>query len=224
MLLGQLGRARLRDAREILFSACHEEPRAGVVRDVEVEADDQLVARLCAGDRTAFRRLYAVYRAPTFRFLARLTGRRDWAEDLHQETWLRIARGCPRLSPDTRLSAWVFAVARNVHRTARRRAAVTAILRAEWLVGAAPGSDVTVDDPTCGDLERALRALPVRHREVLLLLGVEGLDVRQAAEALGLHPDAVRQRLSRARAALEHVLRLQDDLPADRPRTPKEIT
>ena len=62
------------------------------------------------------------------------------------------------------------------------------------------------DDPACRDLERALASLPDIHREVLLLVGVEGLDVAQAAAVLSIRPDAARQRLARARAALAEAL------------------
>jgi len=72
------------------------------------------------------------------------------------------------------------------------------------------------DDPTCRDLERALAALPEIHREVLLLVGVEGLDIKQAAAVLAIGHDAGRQRLARARAALAEALAEDEQISIER--------
>ena len=154
----------------------------------------------------AFRELYARFAQASFGFLRRLAGRRDAAEDLHQEVWLSIARNAARLAPDTDLAAWIFTVARNRFVSSRRRADVAAPgpdagELAQIASGAAPA-----DDPGCRDLERALASLPEMHREVLLLVGVEGLEIAQAAAVLAIRPDAARQRLARARAALAEAL------------------
>jgi RNA polymerase sigma-70 factor (ECF subfamily) len=145
-------------------------------------------------------------RSASFGFLLRLCGRRDAAEDLNQDVWLSIARHAARLAPDTDLPAWIFTVARNRFLSSRRRAdvVVPATEPADVdLRAAAPGP---TDDPACRDLERALAGLPDVHREVLLLVGVEGLEVAQAAAVLSIRPDAARQRLARARAALAEAL------------------
>ena len=168
---------------------------------VEAPSDDGLIERLRRGDRAAFRVLYARYAQPTFRFLRRLTGRRDAAEDLHQETWMRVARSQEKLWADSDLGAWIFAIARNTFVSSRRRAA-TGPVRDDH----AEAVTATDDDPACVDLERALVRLPVAQRELLLLVGVEGLDVARVATILELREDAVRQRLSRARTALAEAL------------------
>ena len=169
-------------------------------------ADAALVDRLRRGERAAFRELHARFAQASFGFLLRLAGRRDVAEDLHQEVWISIARHAAQLAPDTDLAAWIFTVARNRFVSSRRRADVidpgpdaTAVAD----VGAGPPAS---DDPGCRDLERALASLPDIHREVLLLVGVEELDVAQAAAVLEIRPDAARQRLARARAALADAL------------------
>jgi RNA polymerase sigma-70 factor (ECF subfamily) len=168
--------------------------------------DAALVDRLRRGERAAFRELYARFAPASFGFLVRLAGRRDVAEDLHQEVWLSIARHAARVAPETDLTAWIFTVARNRFLSSRRRADLTvaatdAVALAEIASGPAPSAD-----PGCRDLERALAALADVHREVLLLVGVEGLDVNQAAAVLAIRPDAARQRLARARAALAEAL------------------
>jgi RNA polymerase sigma-70 factor (ECF subfamily) len=169
-----------------------------------------LVDRLRRGERAAFRELYGRFAQPSFGFLLRLTGRRDAAEDLHQEVWLSIAQHAQRLAPDTDLPAWIFTIARNRFRSAQRRADASETPRDPAALERAAGA-VPADDPACRDLERALAALPEIHREVLLLVGVEGLGLKQTAEVLAIAHDAARQRLSRARAALAEILSVAGD-------------
>src|SRR5512138_3927650 len=85
-------------------------------------ADAALVDRLRRGERAAFRELHARFAQASFGFLLRLAGRRDAAEDLHQEVWLSIARHAAQLDGDTDLAAWIFTVARNRFVSSRRRA------------------------------------------------------------------------------------------------------
>jgi len=85
--------------------------------------DEQvLVARLSAGDTGAFDEVYDVYRPRVFAFLLRMTRNRALAEDLLDETWLRLVRHAARLLPDTRLGPWLFTVARNLYWSHRRDA------------------------------------------------------------------------------------------------------
>ncbi len=167
-----------------------------------------LVARLRTGDRAALRSLYGLYSDRIFNFLLRLTKRRDVAEDLHQETWVSVSRNVHRLVEDTDLPAWLFTIARNKFRSWRRWAAldftryVFDAFETEKVSG--PGAPDTNDELV--HLELALRGLSEGHREVLLLVGVEGLEGTQAADVLGIKPEAFRQRLARARAALTEAL------------------
>lgn len=172
-------------------------------RSAPPAGDLALCARLRQGDRSAFRDLHARFAQPTFRFLLRLCGgSRVEAEDLHQETWLSAARHVHRLAVDSDLAAWIFAITRNRFLSARRR-------RGKEVTSAGLGGHAAAspggpgdDDPACHDLLRALATLAEGHREILLLVGVEALSVEQAAAVLELRPDAARQRLARARAAL----------------------
>ena len=184
--------------------SCHKGGARSVTQDV-AGTDTELVDRLRRSDRAAFRELYARYAQPTFAFLMRLARRRDAAEDLQQETWLAVARHAARLAPDSDVGAWIFTVARNQFRSWRRRAPEpTADVAVAELAAAAPAGAGDVD------VERALAALPEMHREILLLVGVEGLSTDRAAHVLAIRPDAARQRLTRARAALAEALRAGD--------------
>ena len=183
-------------------------------------ADSALVERLRHGERAAFRDLYARFAQASFGYLVRLAGRRDAAEDLHQEVWLSIARHAAGVAADTDLAAWVFTVARNRFISSRRRpdvaVAVAAVDSDRAVAGPPP-----VDDPGCRDLERALASLPDVHREVLLLVGVEGMTPSEAAAVCGVTPEAMRQRLKRARALLAERLDEQEPSPVVRLREVK---
>ncbi len=170
--------------------------------------EHELFLRLRRGEAEAFDALYAHYRPRLFGFLARLCGRRDLAEDLLQETWLRLARAAPGLAEDSRVGAWLFAVARNLFYSQRRRALwergrfLPAPSEDRTADGAPSPFDLTAASETERILESALARLPLEAREVLLLVAVERLTPAEAAEVLGVKPEALRQRLSRARAAL----------------------
>lgn len=172
--------------------------------------DAEIIAALARGETRAFDEAYARLRAPVYAFLVRLTGRVALAEDLMQETWLRLARAAPELPPHTELRPWLFTVARNLYRSHRRWAAIdTDRLRELGLLPtpAAPSPfEALAADGTERALEGAIARLPLEQREVLLLCSVSGFDPAQAARMLGVTPEAARQRLARARARLRETL------------------
>jgi RNA polymerase sigma factor (sigma-70 family) len=175
---------------------------------VEREIELRLVSRLKEGDGAAFEAIYDAFRPRLFSFLVRLSRRRDVAEDLLEETWLRLVAHAANLRDDTRLGPWLFTVARNLHASWRRSRA----LEAERVSEVVP----TWPEPSRGQspfaaaarseserrLEEALARLPLRDREVLLLVGGEGLTPGAAAAACGVTAVALRKRLQRARERL----------------------
>lgn len=181
-------------------------------------SDSELLSGLRAADAAAFDALYARYRAPLFSFLMRLSGRRWLAEDLLQDTWLRLAKHAVELPPDTALRPWLFTVARNAFVSYRRWAVLDADRLRELGLWPGRASETPFELAAANETERALEAglaaLPVAQREVLLLCAVERMEPSEAAAVLGLKPEAVRQRLSRARSMLaEHLGRAERRRP-----------
>jgi RNA polymerase sigma factor (sigma-70 family) len=173
-----------------------------------VEAEDhELVQGLRRGDPASFNRAYAKYRGRVYGFLLRLCGRRDVADDLLQETWMRLARAAADLREDTTLLSWLFTVARNQFLSFRRWSVldVTRLLS----FGAesyeiVPGPEARTEAAArLTTLERAILGLSADARETLVLVAVEGMDQEEAAKILGISYAALRQRLTRARAELE---------------------
>ena len=172
------------------------------------ECELVLVARLRERDAAAFDEVHDAFHTRLFNFLARLAGSRAVAEDLLEETWLRLVARAPRLRPDTRLAPWLFTVARNLYVSYRRSRALedshAAGLIGLWPAGSPVASpfEWTAANEFQRRLETALRELPVSCREALLLVAVEGQSPANAAAICGISKDAMRQRLSRARALL----------------------
>ena len=179
-------------------------------------AELALVERLRGGAPGAFDEVYAAYNLRLFNFLARLSRRPDLAEDLLEETWVRVIEHARRLRPDTQLAPWLFTVARNLYFSYCRSRALDDGLTASiglWPLGMAQPSPY--EAAAANELERrvetALASLPRIYREVLLLVWVEGLTPAEAALVCGIRADALRQRLSRGRALLAEQLRRTDE-------------
>jgi RNA polymerase sigma factor (sigma-70 family) len=190
------------------------------------ETELAFVERLRTGDETAFDAVYDAFNLRLFTFLVRLT-RHHVAEDLLEETWLRLVKHAHRLRPDTRLGPWLFTVARNLHvsyvRSRMIEDSTAAGLMALWPFSVERSSpfEATAASELERRIERALATLPPASREVLLLVGVAGLDHPDAADVCGITPEALRQRLHRARAMLARAIETET-----RPVTPvlKEVT
>lgn len=175
----------------------------------EVSAD--VVVRLRQGDPAAFVVVYDTYRARLHAFLLRLTGDTNTARDLGQETWLRLAANARRLAPDTDPGAWLFTVARNLLVSQRRWLLIDRQRLSElgFLAPrrtAASPLEEAASNQLQQQLERALVALPLRYREVILLVCTEGFSAPDVARMLDLEAATVRKRLSRGRALLREAL------------------
>ena len=172
-------------------------------RDLELD----LVARLKRADGDAFDQVYGVFNPRLFNFLARLSRRRDVAEDLLEETWLRVVAHAHRLRDDTRLAPWLFTIARNLYANyCRSRLLDYDLMAGLHLWPVPPPEPSPFEAAAASELQRrvevALATLPGTYREALLLVALEGLTPAEAAAVCGITPEAMRQRLSRARGML----------------------
>jgi RNA polymerase sigma-70 factor, ECF subfamily len=184
-----------------------------VILCMERNLEVALVVRLRAGDTTAFDEIYDTLNPRLLSFLRRMARNQAVAEDLAEETWLRLVQTREDLQADTRLVPWLFTVARNLFlsycRSRAREQAYTSDLISLWPdVLAGSPFDIASTNEFERSLEAALGELPTTYREVLLLVGVEGLRPADAAMVCGISGEALRQRLSRARLLLSQ--RLQE--------------
>jgi RNA polymerase sigma-70 factor (ECF subfamily) len=174
-----------------------------------MRSEPDIVCSLITGEAGAFDDMYGLYADRIWRFLMRLTQNKALAEDLFQETWLAAASHAHLLREDSSLVRWLYTIARNAHRMAWRNTC-TDLTKCMQL-------HVTGDEPRSPhdamaahiDLERAHAAmmrLPESFREVLVLCGLEELSSEDAAAIIKISPEAIRKRLSRARAQLVTML------------------
>ncbi|MBA3465350.1 MAG: RNA polymerase sigma factor [Deltaproteobacteria bacterium] len=177
-----------------------------------VEADERAwVDGLRRGERAAFDQVFAAYRRRIYAYLVRMTRRKDAAEDLLQESFLRLAQSAKRLETDTRLGPYLFTVAHRLFISWTRAQAVRAQLAGDLPARETAGNErspleALADSQAQLALERAFASLAPAYREVALLVGVEGLTPTEVAEILGQKPEAIRQRLARARIQLAEAL------------------
>ncbi|MFI5528417.1 RNA polymerase sigma factor [Kitasatospora sp. NPDC051853] len=168
-------------------------------------------ARVRAGDRDAFGRLFDVYARAVYNHAYRLTG--DWsaAEDVMSLTFLEAWRQHGKVSEEGgSLRPWLLGIATNLvsnqRRAARRHREVLAQLPPvpEGVPDFAEEAAGRLDDAVLiGAVQEALGRLRRPEREVLSLCVWAGLEYQEAAEALGVPVGTVRSRLSRARAKLQ---------------------
>ncbi len=135
-----------------------------------------------------------------------LSGSRDLADDLVQETLLKAWAARKRFQAGTNMRAWTFIILRNLFFSQMRRAR----FKGEWdditaaKILAAPASqDKHIE---LGDMQRALMQLPQPQREALILVGAGGFAYEEAAEICGCAVGTIKSRVARGRVALETLL------------------
>ncbi len=165
-----------------------------------------------------FERVALVHLDALYRSALRLTHNRAEAEDLVQETCLRAFRSFHRFNPGTNCRAWLFTILRNAFLNRMRQGAH------EVFEGESPAWDSSSRSVTDrgapvghpeeeffqtvlhGDVDRALKALPLAFREAVILADLEGLSYKEISQVLGCPIGTVMSRLSRGRGLLRQAL------------------
>lgn len=162
------------------------------------EPESVVIEAAANGDRRAIAEIVHLYQVPLWRFLRRLVLDADVAEDLTQDTFLRVFTHLGDFRHQSKLSTWIFQVARNLAIDHLRRRD-----RRPRLAGQeAPDR---ADPSTIGEMSEinaALGALDENHREALLLVEVVGLTYVEAGIVLGVPAGTVKSRVHHARGAL----------------------
>ncbi len=135
-----------------------------------------------------------------------LSGSRDLADDLVQETLLKAWAARARFQAGTNMRAWTFIILRNHFLSQMRRARFSGEwddLVADRMLATPAGQDKQIE---LADMQRALLQLPETQREALILVGAGGFAYEEAAEICGVAVGTIKSRVARARAALEQIL------------------
>ncbi|MDA1051141.1 MAG: sigma-70 family RNA polymerase sigma factor [Planctomycetota bacterium] len=187
-----------------------------------LDPDVRLMLQVRDDDAAAFEELVMRYQNRVIGILTHLTRKREQAEDLAQEVFLRVFRARKRYTPDAKFSTWLFTIANNVALNAKR----TLARRREVNLGAGARDD---DGPPALDqmaleasglmptrqldkaeraqmVRLAIEALPERQRVALLLSKFENLSYVEIAETMEMTVQATKSLLSRARENLRAIL------------------
>lgn len=183
-----------------------------------------LARRLMAGDPTAFDRFVEIFQQKLFQYAHMTCGQREDAEEVAQETLLKVFQSFDQLREPERIKPWVFTIARNVCYMKRRKSifapeeeiSLDALMpefrqtgegrRLEIADWSHLPEDEAMQHEVREIVDQAIRELPEIYRSALLLRDVEDLTTEEAAEVLGLSVDVVKTRLHRARLMVRNKL------------------
>jgi RNA polymerase sigma-70 factor (ECF subfamily) len=186
-----------------------------------IPEDTQDMLAFQRGDEQGFRGLFQRYSGPLVHYLVRFTGNRAVAEELMQETFLRVCRAARTYEPRTAFRTWLYQIATNVARNEVRKREYS--VRKEPLGPAVSTRQTSsAGSPNHRDgwspeglagarqiesvVQQALTHMPERQRAALLLSRHHGFSYREIAQAMGLRVGAVKSLIHRATETLrKHV-------------------
>jgi RNA polymerase sigma-70 factor, ECF subfamily len=174
------------------------------VSDVQDEID--LMRRTAKGDAAAFRALADAHLKKIMWFACRMLNDRTEAEDVAQETFLRLWKDAGRYEPKARVGTWLHRIAHNLcidRLRARRESPSDGV--DEQRASREPGG-LLDDKLAAGAVQKALATLPERQRAAIMLVHYQELSNIEAAEVLGVGVEALESLLARGRRALREML------------------
>ncbi|MCX6375649.1 MAG: sigma-70 family RNA polymerase sigma factor [Armatimonadetes bacterium] len=186
------------------------------------ETDEELMARFQAGDSVAMEEIFARFQKPLFNFFYRMVSRRETAEDLVQETFLKLCRfGHTFCGSNAKFTTWLYSVAGNqcrdyLRHTARRPETPVADLEQSYSEDQVelppPGQDSPVEEHLIRmeirqELISAIKSLPEKERTAIVRRDYHGLEYKEIAEVLGCPIGSVKVLIFRARQRLRERLK-----------------
>lgn len=175
-----------------------------------------------AGDAGAFATLARRHRGPVYSFILRSVGQRQKAEDLLQETWLKVVRSSAEWVPQARFTTWVYTIARNLCVDAARKESLRHTESLDAPMGDDPQAPTRMERLADAErpapdrlahsaqlrpaIEKALRNLPSEQREVFLLREFHGLGFKEIAEMTEVNENTVKSRMRYALEGLRNYL------------------
>jgi RNA polymerase sigma-70 factor, ECF subfamily len=187
------------------------EEREGRTRNRE---EEELIRRAMAGDVDAYGDLVRSYQQRIFNLIGRMVNRREAAEDLAQEVFIKAFRKLGSFRFESSFYTWLYTIALNTCRNYWRRRTpemldVNDEMNAsvvERAASAEPVDDVVYRNQRAYLVRAALEQLPPDQKEVLVLCDLEGLGYQEIADMLEVPIGTVRSRIFRARATMKGML------------------
>jgi len=185
--------------------------------------DEQLIARFQQGDAYAFDLLVKRYRDPLMNFIYRFVGNRLEAEDLLQETFLRLYKNKHYYQEIARFSTWIYTIAANLAKTELRKRKRRQFFSIHNFMDS--GKDYELPDQgirpdrstnnalTDEEIQSAISKLSPKFRQIILLRDVQGFSYEEIAQIVKIPLGTVKSRVNRARIRLQKDLKpIMDDL------------
>jgi RNA polymerase sigma-70 factor, ECF subfamily len=185
--------------------------RATVGSRVEIDSDESLVNRARSGDYDAFEQLFERHRVLVYRFAYQMTHRRDDAEDMVQEAFVRAYQNLHRYRDEAKFTTWLLRIVSNLCTDQARMSTRRTNLEQKEAVGALDWMTVGNFENPLENLEqdrrrvalrKAIAALPDHHRMMIVMRDIEERDYNDIAEVLGCTVGGAKLRVLRARRAL----------------------
>jgi RNA polymerase sigma-70 factor, ECF subfamily len=178
---------------------------------VESTPEVELARRLLSGDKEAMQPFVESFQRKVFNYTYLMCGQREDAEEVAQETLLKVFENWNQLRDPQLVKPWVFRIARNCCLMKRRHSvfAPSAEVPIDDVILAASGEaadDRIIRKELNAEIERALSQIPETYRAVVLLRDAEELSTSETASLLEISEDNVKQRLHRGRAMLRKLL------------------
>ena len=187
-----------------------------IVATMVIDRDLELMLAVRSGDAASFEELLQRYRRPLVGYFSRMLRDPAMAEDLAQETFLRIYQARERYEPDAKFTTWLYRIATNLALNALRdqKDVTPASDHGSQRNGSEPDDAARIPDarPTAEQvimeserqriIRQAVEALPERQRAAVVLHKYQEVDYRQIAKVLGVSESAVKSMLFRAYEAL----------------------
>jgi RNA polymerase sigma-70 factor, ECF subfamily len=191
------------------------EGQPGTFAGTLMNSSADLVARACRGDQDAFRLIFERYSRPIIGFIYDLVSNRELAEELTQETFVRAYRNLATMRAETKLSTWLFGIAKNVARESRRSRAASnqhVDLGDKSVLNLSDGEPVPVDRLLNKELneliQNSLALLDEDKRLVFTLKVLQQCSYEEIAEITGFSIPKLKTDLHRARSEMRRRIRL----------------
>jgi RNA polymerase sigma-70 factor (ECF subfamily) len=184
-------------------------------RGVDKQDETGLARALLAGETDAFERFVVHFRSKIFRYSWLMCGRAEDAEEVAQETLLKVFESFDQLRDPERVRAWIFRIAKNACLMQRRKSVFAPVHEqsleelpptSELPDGAARPEAELLQSELRNVLDRIIAELPPGYRAVVLLRDIEELSTEDTAQILEVSTDVVKTRLHRGRLAMRQKL------------------
>ena len=170
-------------------------------------AEQTLIKQAQQGERQAFAELVSLHRSGVLNVVYRMCGDVHLAEDIAQETFIKVWQKLPAYRPTASFRGWVYRIATNATLDVFRREKETLDVDALHLADQGIGMENRLAEKQRAEqIRQAILALPVASRSVLVLREYEGLSYKEIAETLEVPVGTVMSRLNYARGKLREAL------------------